>query len=311
MVAQFLQSDGVMFDVRSPKEYASGHIPGAVNLPLFTDEERADVGTTYKKQGKQPAISLGIKIVGPKLFAMSEQAKQLLGDGKNARVYCWRGGMRSGFVSWFLQFQGIHTITLPKGYKAFRRAVLAQFDHPYQLHVISGLTGVGKTERIQELIRSSQQGLDLEALANHYGSAFGLKPSTTQPTTEQFENLLACALMLLDPSKPIFVEDESRQIGSCTLPKAFFDQMKAAPISLLTATRPERVARILALYSSYPPDYLIECTRKLTKKLGSERTHTITQKIACNDLAGAVDLLLDYYDATYTFAFQRFRSNNS
>ncbi len=304
MVADFLASPELCFDVRSPVEYNQGHIPGAINLPLFTDSERAEVGTAYKRQGQSVAIALGVKIVGPKLFDLLGQAKTYLNGNDSARLYCFRGGMRSGFVSWFLNFTGLKTTTLKGGYKAFRRFALRKFQElqEIQLLVLGGFTGAGKTKILQELQETCQQVIDLEKIAHHRGSSFGLIPGEKQPSCEQFENELAFQLEQLDYSKPIWVEDESRLIGSCTIPNGFFDVMKNAPLIVLECQRNERVRHIKEQYGSYPVENLLLCSEKIGKRLGSERLKIVRKALLENDLDKAIDTLLQYYDATYQHA---------
>jgi len=305
-LSEFLAASGPILDVRAPAEYAHSHIPGALSLPLFSDDERATVGTIYKKEGKQQAIEHGVRLVGPKLSGMLEEAKRLLGEGKQCRLYCWRGGMRSGFMSWFLNFCGYKAITLTHGYKTWRRAVLQQFQEPYTLHVVGGFTGSGKTALLERLRQSGHQVIDLEAFARHRGSAFGLAPGAVQPTTEQFENDVGYALLQLDPSRPIWVEDESRNIGTASIPKEFFERMKSSPLYFIEVPRQARVDHILEVYGSFPEEYLASCTQKLAKRLGLERTEKVCAFIREKDLKSAIANLLDYYDENYAFALARY-----
>ena len=191
-----------LFDVRSPCEYAHAHIPGAINLPLFSDEERKIIGTLYKQEGSEQAIERGLEFVGPKLADFVKKAKKLPSP---ITVYCARGGMRSEAMQRLFSFAGIPSRRLEGGYKTYRQQVLATFQKPWKLLVISGLTGCGKTEFIRN---SGKPAIDLEELARHRGSAFGWLGA--QPSTEHFENLLAEKLNQCDPDLPILVENESR-----------------------------------------------------------------------------------------------------
>jgi tRNA 2-selenouridine synthase len=304
---EFLSCPGPIFDVRAPLEYAAGHIPGATSFPLFSDDERAQVGTIYKKEGKRAAVELGVRLVGPKLSHLLEEAKSHLEGGGQCRVYCWRGGMRSGFVSWFLNFCGYEVSTLTHGYKTWRRAVLQQLNQPYTFHVVGGFTGTGKTALLGQLARSSHQVIDLEALANHRGSTFGLPPGAVQPSVEQFENDLAGELFRLDPTRPIWIEDESSKIGSIAIPKGFFERLKTSPLYFIEAPLEARVDHILAIYGAYPEDYLIRCTQKLMKKLGKLRTEEVCAHISAKELRRAIAILLDYYDENYAFALTKYQ----
>ena len=166
-----------VFDVRSPGEYNHAHIPGAKSLPLFTDEERKEVGTAYKQISREQAIKIGLDYFGPKMRKMVEEVEavsQLVTrDSKLILIYCWRGGMRSGAVSWLLDTYGFKVCTLIGGYKKFRNYVLDTFKKPYHFNIIGGFTGSGKTELLKTLKERGEKVIDLEAIANHKGSAFG------------------------------------------------------------------------------------------------------------------------------------------
>src|SRR5687768_11630406 len=194
-----------IIDVRSPGEYESGHIPGAINIPLFDDEERARVGTLYKQTSPESAMQEGLEIAGPKMAWYLESAKPLLKESdKNILIHCWRGGKRSGAIHWLFNFSGIKSYRLEGGYKSYRNSAHAFFnDHTFDFRILGGYTGSGKTEILKELAKHGQQVVDLEKLAHHKGSAFGSIGEEKQPTNEQFENDLFAAFSTLDPAKPI------------------------------------------------------------------------------------------------------------
>jgi tRNA 2-selenouridine synthase len=305
LAKEFLSHSTLCIDVRSPIEYAQGHVVGAYNLPLFTDDERAQIGTLYKKQGQQQAIELGIYLVSPKLPKFLEELKQIQADKEPLRVYCFRGGLRSNFASWFYQFIGYKTKTLKGGYKAFRRCVLETFKQKFQLIVLGGYTGSGKTKILHELRERGEQIIDLEALAFHRGSSFGLTPGDVQPSNEHLENKIAVELLKFDQSKPIWVEDESRLIGACMLPDAFFQQMKTAHLFLIETPIEDRIKLILEMYGRYPEGYLIACTEKIQKRLGLERTKRVIEYIRAKELDKAFSILLEYYDSSYMHSSQK------
>ena len=178
-----------LLDVRSPAEFEQGHIPGAINVALFTNEERARVGTIYKTQGKDEAVLEGLRIVGPKMASIVEQALELAPERK-LKVHCWRGGMRSGSVGWLLRQAGFSVEVLNGGYKAYRQKVLQELANPFNFVVVGGPTGSGKTHVLKALQNSGEQVIDLEGLAHHRGSAFGHMGLEEQPSSEYFENLL-------------------------------------------------------------------------------------------------------------------------
>src|SRR6476646_9398307 len=197
----------IVVDVRTPLEFEQGHIPGAVNIPIFTNEERVIVGTSYKQQGRQAAILLGFELTGPKWADFIRRAEELAPD-KKILVHCWRGGMRSGAMAWAFDLYGFDVGTLKGGYKAFRRAGIDAFSKPYPFVILSGSTGCAKTRTLQQMKALGEPVIDLEDLAQHQGSAFGSMGKLTQPSQEQFENLLGVELQKMDISKHIWLEDE-------------------------------------------------------------------------------------------------------
>jgi tRNA 2-selenouridine synthase len=303
-IEEFLKAPGPIFDVRSPCEFAHGHIPGAISLPLFSDDERAQVGTVYKQNSKEAAIQLGLKFAGLRL---PELAKTILKESPKGecRVTCFRGGMRSKSMEWLAGLLGLSTVRLEGGYKSYRKYVLDVFERSFTFFILGGFTGSGKTEEIQKLSQKGYQAIDLEALACHKGSAFGLAPDTQQPSTEHFENLLAHSLCQCDPEKPIFLEDESRRIGSCTLPGGIYEKMDKAQLFWLEVDFEKRLERVLTTYGSYPVPWLIEQTKKLQKRLGGERTTTIVSSLQDNRIKDAAAELLKYYDVAYQHSRSR------
>lgn len=301
-LAEFQALPYPLLDVRAPIEFAQGHVPGALNLSLFTDEERARIGTTYKQVSQERAVHLGLEFFGPKMSAMVKQA-QKLAPGKEVRLHCWRGGMRSGAVLWLLELAGFKVHLLDKGYKDFRREVLASFDAPRQWRVLGGLTGSGKTDVLHALAATpyAQPVLDLEGLASHKGSAFGAIGQPAQPTQEQFENNLAAALAALPADVPVWVEDESRQIGRLTIPPALFAQLRTAPRWVLEVPRAARVAKLAAEYGAEDPTELAASIERIQKRLGGLATQQALAAVAAGDFALMVELVLDYYDKTYTY----------
>ncbi len=298
---------GPIFDVRSPCEYASGHIPGSHSLPLFTDEERAVIGTLYKQRGHDIAVQMGLQLVGPKLGDMAKAIRDTLRHSHETtcRVTCFRGGMRSRSVQWLCEFIGCPTVRLDGGYKAFRHHVLDTFSRDFRFIVIGGPTGSGKTSWIKVLKEKGFQAIDLEELANHRGSAFGLLPGVVQPRTEHFENLLAEKLWMMDPQVPIFVEDESLRIGSCVIPQGIYENMDRSRVLWLQVGIEDRLAHILASYGDLPEEWLVACTKKLDKRLGGQRVQSVVSEIEQGRRGEAARLLLEYYDQAYLHSRSR------
>ena len=305
-VEKFLkEAQGPIFDVRSPCEFSHAHIPSSISLPLFTDEERAHVGTIYKHSGHDAAVLTGLKEVGPKLAQLAKTIQKEIENATCCRVTCFRGGMRSRSVAWLCDFLGFSTVRLEGGYKAYRHYVLDMFSHSYSFVVIGGPTGSGKTQLIHDLAKDGRQTIDLEGLANHRGSAFGLLPGFTQPSTEQFENLLAEQLASMDISKPIYIEDESLRVGSCAIPKGIYDQMDRSPVLWLDEPVKSRLERSVASYGQFSKEWLKSCAEKLMKRLGREKLTFVTTAIDDGRLHDAAAILLNYYDDAYLHSCSR------
>ena len=288
-----------VIDVRSPGEYSQGHIEGAVNIPLFTNEERAIVGTTYTKIGRNEAVMQGLEIAGRKLHSLCELAMAL--KSEQLLVYCWRGGMRSQSMAWLFEKVGLRCIVLDGGYKTFRRAVLDELAKPRKFFVLSGYTGSGKTEVLAELKKFGQQVVDLECLANHKGSAFGALGQPSQPSTEHFENLLFAELQKTDKAQPLWIEDESESIGKVKITPAFYAQMKRAETLQILVSQPVRVRRLLREYGNFPSTLLEESIKKIEKRLGFDKCKQALDLCKEGKLAQVTKLLLDYYDKAYRF----------
>jgi tRNA 2-selenouridine synthase len=303
-LSEFLNLPGVLFDVRSPAEYVQGRIPGAINLPLFTDDERTAVGTLYKRSGKSAAVELGLGFAGPKLKDFARTAKEYASAG-SAKVYCWRGGLRSASMAWLLNVSGLEAVTLSGGYKVFRRESLETFSRPFHFCVVGGFTGSGKTAILQELKKLKEQVLDLEQIAQHRGSVYGMIGMPVQNSTEQFENEIAAQLAAFDPSTPIWIEDESRMIGRCKIPDPLYHQMNRSPLILIESPLNKRVERLKQDYGDSNPLQLIEATKRIAKRLGGTRTQEIVRLIQAGDLAQAIQISLQYYDSTYNYGLSR------
>ena len=288
-------------DVRSPVEFARGHIPGAVNIPLFSDEERAEVGTLYKHEGKETAVVRGLELIGPKLGGLARAAFSLC-RGRSAgelALYCSRGGMRSSSMGWLLSTVGLRVHVLEGGYKVFRRHVLDAFERPLNLLVLGGKTGSGKTRVLERMAVRGAQVVDLEGLARHRGSAFGALAGAPQPTREQFENELAVALGRMNPALPVWVEDECENLGTINLPRAFFRQLRASPLLTLEVSDAVRLARVLKDYGSLPAEVMGRCLDHIKKRLGGLEHGRAHACLAANDLPGLAVILLEYYDRAY------------
>ena len=297
-VEAFLQGHGPVLDVRSPAEFAQGHIPGAHNLPLFSDQERAAVGTAYKQEGRQPAIDLGLQLIGPRLADLATELRRHH-SGSDLRLHCWRGGLRSGSIAWLAELLDQPVQLLEGGYKAFRQWVLARLEEPWPIQLLGGRTGCGKTELLLALRARGGAVIDLEGLAHHRGSSFGGLGQPPQPSNEHFENRLAMELVALRDQGPIWLEAESAQIGRCRIPIPLWKQMQTAPVLEVSRPLGVRLQRLVRLYGGLDPAELAEATVRISRRLGPQRTATALAAIGEGNWSLAAEQMLDYYDRCY------------
>ncbi len=289
-----------MIDVRSPIEFEQGHIPCVINIPLFSNDERAHVGTVYKQQSKEEAIEIGYQYVTPKLDDFITESLKVAPDGK-VIVHCWRGGMRSHSFAQHLVDNGFRDVrVVTGGYKAFRNHVLDYMAIPFRLNVLGGYTGSGKTFILNELKKNGAQVLDLEGLANHKGSAFGGIGQAAQPTIEQFENNLYDHLNRLKVSEDIWVEDESHNIGRVNIPKSFFEQMQDARLYFLDIPKEERAKHLVLEYASCDKQQLAESIHRISKRLGGLHVKTALDLLEQENYYEVAVIALHYYDKSYS-----------
>lgn len=288
-----------VIDVRSPGEFRRGHISGAFNIPLFSDQERAAVGTAYKQESREKAIELGHEFVEPKLRSFIDRAMEAAA-GSKVIVHCWRGGMRSEAFADHLHKNGFDEVyRVGGGYKAFRNHVLKQFEEPVRLYVLGGYTGSGKTFILDELHKKGEQIIDLEGMANHKGSAFGGIGQEEQPSVEHFENMLHFRLREMDPKRPVWVEDESINIGSVQLPLAFYQQMQDAPLFFVEVPPEERVHHLVEEYAGYDNIKLASSIKRIAKRLGGLRKKHALQALEKGEYDRVAEIALKYYDKLY------------
>lgn len=294
----------VIIDVRAPIEFKKGHIANAINVPLFEDIERAEIGTLYKQQGKDIAVTRGLEIVSPKLVPFVNQVKKL-SSSKKIFVYCFRGGMRSNSFAWLMNTSGLDATILEGGYKNYRNHVLNYFEREKKLVVLGGMTGSGKTDLLKNIKHDNFQIIDLEAIANHKGSAFGSINEEKQNPQQVFENNLFYALNLLDEDKHILVEDESQSIGFNKIPRGFWFQMKKAPIIKLEVPFELRVQKLVQDYTTTNIEALKICIKKIEQNLGTQNANLCLNYLDENNLTEVARLTLKYYDKAYSFTYNK------
>jgi tRNA 2-selenouridine synthase len=255
-------------------------------------------------KGREAAIMQGLELAGPKLSLFLEKARMLKIENDMV-VHCWRGGMRSRAMAWLYNFAGFRCHVIEGGYKACRQTMKAFLGQPFRLIILGGMTGSGKTEILHELRRLGEQVIDLEFLAHHKGSAFGGIGQLGQPSTEQFENNLFKHWFKLDPRKPIWIEDESKSIGSVSIPDEIFLQMRRNPVLELRVDRDCRIERLVRDYAGHDPQKLKTSVERIHKRLGGQVVQESMRAIDTGQYAHAADLILNYYDRRYTMGLNR------
>jgi tRNA 2-selenouridine synthase len=298
-----------VIDVRSPSEFNNGHIPGAFNIPLFNDNERAAVGTIYKKTGRVPAILEGLKLTGPSMEQKLKEALKIAVNGK-LLVHCWRGGMRSDAIAWLFSLGDIEIYVLDGGYKAYRHYIVDCISEKRKMIVLGGMTGSSKTHILRALYKKEQQVIDLEGLANHKGSAFGSLGQPPQPSTEQFSNNLFVEWKKMQRDIPFWVEDESRNIGTVFIPDSFYLNMQDTPAVIIMMDVKTRLPRLMKEYSVYPAEVLIGSIQKISRRLGGENTFQAIKAVESGDISKAIEISLLYYDKAYLYGLNKKKAGN-
>ena len=304
--AEFLHESSRMpvVDVRSPGEYHSGHIPGAYNIPLFEDDERAVIGTIYKHNGQEAAIARGMMIAGPKVPDYVQKALRVAPE-KTLLIHCWRGGMRSERMAELFSQHGFRVGILKNGYKGYRRFSMEVFSLPLLVMVLGGNTGSGKTAILQELKRLDEQVIDLEEIAHHKGSAFGSLGQLPQPSNEQFQNELLEQWRTVDRNRHVWLEDESRMIGTVTLPEAVYQHIDQGFLIRVIRSKEERIERLVSEYAGFDPVLLHQAVEKIRLRLGGQNTKEARSAIDRGDFHTVADITLAYYDKAYEHAVSR------
>ena len=305
------RSFDTLIDCRSPTEYAEDHIPGAVSAPVLDDAERAAVGTLYKQRSPFDAKKLGAALVAKNVARHVETLFAVKGPGWRPLVYCWRGGKRSSAMAHILREVGWDAQTLPGGYRAYRRWVVARLEElPGQLdfRVIHGPTGSGKSRLLAALRRAGAQALDLEELAAHRGSVLGNLPDRPQPTQKWFESLLLNELSAFDPAQPLFVEGESKKIGQLQVPEPLIARMRASPCVVLDTAVEARVSLLLEEYRHFVehPALLeaqLDCLVGLHGRTRIAEWKSLASRDAWREFVKT--LLEQHYDPAYQHSSQR------
>ena len=293
----------LLIDVRAPIEYFNGHIAHAINIPLFEDTERAEIGTLYKNQGKDIAVTRGLEIVSPKMVEFINQVKTLT-TNKKVFIYCFRGGMRSSSFAWLMNTAGLEATILDGGYKSFRNELITYFQKEKKIILLGGKTGSGKTEILKKLKQKEIQTVDLEYHAHHKGSAFGSINELPQNPQQLFDSELFSAFQNLDQNQNILLEDESQTIGSNKIPHGLWLQMLKAPIIKLEIPFELRVQKLVKDYTTTKINDLKACVLKISSKLGPLNTKLCLHHLNEGNLSEVAQLSLLHYDKSYEFGYR-------
>lgn len=294
----------LIIDARTPREYADDHIAGAINLPVVSDREFAEVGTQYQAD-PHAAYVIGAQYALRNIADHVQALSPRLTPNTRVLVYCARGGKRSQAWAAPLRTMGIDTAVLPGGWRAYRRVVLADIDalvERLRFVVLAGGTGSGKTQLLAELSRLGEQALDLEALACHRGSLLGALPDASQPTQKRFEGALWARLQSFDAQSVVWIEDESRKIGSVHLPARLVETIRSAPVIEIDAPREARVALLMAEYAhlTQDPEQVITTLQPLVPRVGRTVVAEWEALAKHGHIAPLVDALLaHHYDLAY------------
>ncbi len=292
-----------LVDCRTPLEFAEDHLPGAVNVPILTNEERVEVGTIYKQQGAPQARMRGLELTCGRFAAMVHEVVAHA-EGRPVLAYCWRGGLRSSSMAVLLEMTGYPVVQLTGGYKAFRAQVIDYFETcalPAPPIVIHGMTGTGKTTFINGLDPDQWTAIDLENLARHRGSAFGGLGQGEQPSQKRFDTLLWDLLRHAPAGLPIVLEGERQRIGNISLPGRLYEVMSESVKVWCRASLETRVGRLAEEYAreEYREPMAVALER-IRKRLGGQRHAELKGLLASWDVAGmARGLIGQYYDRLY------------
>ena len=305
----FRDRGALLVDVRTPAEYAEATIPGAINIPLFSNDERAEIGTIYTQIGKKEARMRGIELVAPKIPDFIRQLQEVdRRDDLPIIVFCWRGGDRSRTMATFFDLAGISARQIEGGHKAFRRHVLDYFEEGRwgRLLVLRGLTGVGKTLALNRLKQDGYPVIDLEGLANHRGSAFGNLGLAPQPGQKLYETLLWDELRHIAPDGYALVEGESRHIGRVALPKRLYDAMQTEKSIWLHTDIETRIKCILDDYPARDEmkEEFARPIQAIKERLGGEAVSKMLALLEAGEWEELVrELMVRYYDPLYQHTF--------
>ncbi|MBT2677914.1 tRNA 2-selenouridine(34) synthase MnmH [Bacillus sp. ISL-35] len=302
-------------DVRAPIEHKDSAIPGSVNVPLFTDDERQEIGTLYKKSGEEAAKWRAMEIVSPKLPGLLGEIKELKKTGAEPVIHCWRGGMRSRSVASFLEYAGIPSYRLEGGYRAYREYILERIPEllPQKAVVLHGMTGTGKTDLLKALQEKGYPVVDLEQMANHRGSIFGMIGMGDAHNQKTFDALLFDRLNEIIGSNYFIIEAESKRIGRAAQPDEMIAKKSDGIHFLVKSSIPKRVERIYDEYvhpfkeEAWFEEEVQEKVTKLLRRISQDAATSLQVALKEKNYQELIEILLiHYYDPRYGHALQEY-----
>ena len=308
---QNLDRFDTIVDARSEDEFALDHLPGAVNWPTLNNAERHEIGTIYKQVSSFEARKRGGAIAARNIGNHIERNVLEKPRDWTPLIYCWRGGQRSGSLSFVLSQIGFRVTLIEGGYKAFRAALVADTSRlatAFDYRVVCGSTGSGKTRLLSALARRGAQVLDLEALADHRSSVLGAIPGVAQPSQKAFDTRIWDVLRRFDTGRPVYVESESRKVGNVAVPSALMDAVRQGPCLNLVLNSAQRVALLMEEYNYFARDVSAFCDRLdvLTELRGKEVVASWKASLHSGNIEAVVqDLLVLHYDPGYLNSMQR------
>lgn len=313
LIEDVIQNEDMVFiDVRSPKEYEEDHIPGAINIPIFTNKEREEIGYIYKQVDTEQAKELGLKYASAKLYDYYMQIKEIVNEGKQIAMYCFRGGMRSGSISQVLSLMGLEVNLIVGGYKSYRKYVcdwLDNYNGDLQLVVLHGYTGVAKTKILNILEEMGYPVMNLEKMARNSGSVFGSIAFEKESSSQKYFESKLCKLLRDTESSYYFTESESKRIGKVIMPEFVYEKLLNGKHILLQTNIENRIQVALEDYikdAHDNDDKLIYAILKLKSKLGKKKVMEYIEKINNKEYEDVTrDLMVKYYDPLYDYSIDK------
>ncbi|KNF08879.1 tRNA 2-selenouridine synthase SelU [Gottschalkia purinilytica] len=317
-VEELLEKDNIVFiDVRSPKEYKEDTIPNAINLPILNDEEREEIGYIYKQVSHNKAKEKGLRYASYKLADIYLKVRELIDEGKEVALFCYRGGMRSQSVATILNVMGLNVFLIDGGYKSYRKYVvntLEKFKDEHEYVVLHGYTGVGKTKILEELSKKGYKVINLELLAKNRGSVFGSIGYDEESSSQKaFESLLANQLIDISKAngKNVFIESESKRIGKVILPDFLYNKMAKGIRVLIETDIDNRIKNITDDYINIPSvdknEKIKKCIYLLKKRIGLKKAEELVSELENENYEYVIrELMINYYDPLYKYSIDKF-----